>query len=664
MYFPKDIASLRKVYKYIIDNDIMYFIIGNGTNVLINERYFNQDNGILTLLYADYQDKTKTLAQETGSAIIGMYNADKDAYQQMTTDEKNIIDQYTSELTNVTYPELYKKIEEFYSKDQGTLDNYLGTNLDTWNTTAASMGDAWSSDAETSIKSKVLAAYGDIANATTEYKGQLAALELAAKANFGTDGISGAVGATYDATELLREKTQEVIDLIGSDNGDSGLMKLKKTVDLLEESWQHVAEQTGAVLNNILKILGQDLDAVNDIATETPEEIGFEGDKQFFTAYDKVAYTNENGLTGYANNNAATAAPVKNVYSYQKRSDGTYSLFEGEKELGTITQEQAAAYSASNNLSSKTISAGASIVGSTSSESGSGNNIAISKGSSVTVYDLKGTQFESSTHPYLVYNGKDYSYITEKQYQQLMKQPTDADSADNAKTEKYMQLKNKSYENDMFGYFVNDSTGERPNLQSFRWYNKASLPDYDEKYYDEISNKKHKVIAEYEANGLTYYKLEAMNLGSDLQTRSIWVTTTDLSYSAGKGADKWELTSLDTGGYTGEWDSSGRLAMLHQKELVLNASDTVNMLETVNAVRDITSTIGSAIKGNVYSMLVEKIGGIAAGAPWARERNDNAQANVFNITAEFPNANSVAEIQEAILSLPNLASQYLAENRR
>lgn len=42
MYFPKDIASLRRVYKYIIDNDIMYFIIGNGTNVLINERYFNQ----------------------------------------------------------------------------------------------------------------------------------------------------------------------------------------------------------------------------------------------------------------------------------------------------------------------------------------------------------------------------------------------------------------------------------------------------------------------------------------------------------------------------------------------------------------------------------------------------------------------------------------------
>jgi len=32
--------------------------------------------------------------------------------------------------------------------------------------------------------------------------------------------------------------------------------------------------------------------------------------------------------------------------------------------------------------------------------------------------------------------------------------------------------------------------------------------------------------------------------------------------------------SYDTGGYTGEWSNDGRLAFLHQKELVLNAEDT------------------------------------------------------------------------------------------
>jgi hypothetical protein len=48
---------------------------------------------------------------------------------------------------------------------------------------------------------------------------------------------------------------------------------------------------------------------------------------------------------------------------------------------------------------------------------------------------------------------------------------------------------------------------------------------------------------------------------------------------------------FDTGGYTGEWDSSGRLAMLHQKEIVLNAHDTENFLSAINIVRDIASMI-------------------------------------------------------------------------
>jgi len=47
----------------------------------------------------------------------------------------------------------------------------------------------------------------------------------------------------------------------------------------------------------------------------------------------------------------------------------------------------------------------------------------------------------------------------------------------------------------------------------------------------------------------------------------------------------------DTGGYTGEWGQDGKLAVLHQKELVLNASDTANMLDIVNIVRDIVQQI-------------------------------------------------------------------------
>lgn len=42
MYFPKDIFSLRRVYKYLIKYKLDYFIIGNGTNLVINDRYFDQ----------------------------------------------------------------------------------------------------------------------------------------------------------------------------------------------------------------------------------------------------------------------------------------------------------------------------------------------------------------------------------------------------------------------------------------------------------------------------------------------------------------------------------------------------------------------------------------------------------------------------------------------
>jgi hypothetical protein len=48
-----------------------------------------------------------------------------------------------------------------------------------------------------------------------------------------------------------------------------------------------------------------------------------------------------------------------------------------------------------------------------------------------------------------------------------------------------------------------------------------------------------------------------------------------------------EPASMDTGGYTGEWGSSGKLAMLHEKELVLNQNDTANFLDALNISRDV-----------------------------------------------------------------------------
>ena len=38
------------------------------------------------------------------------------------------------------------------------------------------------------------------------------------------------------------------------------------------------------------------------------------------------------------------------------------------------------------------------------------------------------------------------------------------------------------------------------------------------------------------------------------------------------------ITTFASGGYTGSWGPSGRLAVLHEKELVLNANDTLHFL--------------------------------------------------------------------------------------
>ncbi|TWM77853.1 hypothetical protein CHCC14808_1779 [Bacillus licheniformis] len=52
-----------------------------------------------------------------------------------------------------------------------------------------------------------------------------------------------------------------------------------------------------------------------------------------------------------------------------------------------------------------------------------------------------------------------------------------------------------------------------------------------------------------------------------------------------------KVASFDVGGYTGTWGSSGRLAMLHEQELVLNKADTSNVLKIVELTRNIFGDI-------------------------------------------------------------------------
>lgn len=108
--------------------------------------------------------------------------------------------------------------------------------------------------------------------------------------------------------------------------------------------------------------------------------------------------------------------------------------------------------------------------------------------------------------------------------------------------------------------------------------------------------------------------------------------------------------SFDTGGYTGEWGPDGKMAMLHEKELVLNAGDTENFLRSMGMLKDITAAIE---KSSAYAAL--GLGGAVAASGY--ETSSLLEQQV-TITAEFPNVTDRNEIEEALNSLVNRASQF------
>ena len=104
-----------------------------------------------------------------------------------------------------------------------------------------------------------------------------------------------------------------------------------------------------------------------------------------------------------------------------------------------------------------------------------------------------------------------------------------------------------------------------------------------------------------------------------------------------------------TGGYTGSWGPEGKLAILHEKELILNQDDTQNILSTVSLIRELVNMIDAqAASASLFNL-------ISTPSP---NPNTNTLEQRVEITAEFPNVNDRYEIEEAFNNLVNRASQY------
>lgn len=130
--------------------------------------------------------------------------------------------------------------------------------------------------------------------------------------------------------------------------------------------------------------------------------------------------------------------------------------------------------------------------------------------------------------------------------------------------------------------------------------------------------------------------------------------------SGSKSRSSSRAASFDTGGYTGTWDNStnnatGKMAVLHEKEIVLNKYDTANLLEAVKLQRNLTEKLQNAKIS--ASSTINKINETVN-----NNRVDNSSiTQPISIYADFPNANSSSEIEAAFQGLFGKASTFIGK---
>jgi hypothetical protein len=98
------------------------------------------------------------------------------------------------------------------------------------------------------------------------------------------------------------------------------------------------------------------------------------------------------------------------------------------------------------------------------------------------------------------------------------------------------------------------------------------------------------------------------------------------------------------------------MAVLHEKEIVLNKQDTANILSAVDLVRSLGDSM-------MNTMAFMSSGYAMSAAAWELAKELIIEQTV-NINAEFPNATDRAEIEAAFEELVGLATQHAYENKR
>lgn len=123
------------------------------------------------------------------------------------------------------------------------------------------------------------------------------------------------------------------------------------------------------------------------------------------------------------------------------------------------------------------------------------------------------------------------------------------------------------------------------------------------------------------------------------------------------------LPTFKSGGYTGSWGPSGRLAIIHEKELILNQDDTKSLINIIREYGKLKSTNinGMDVLNLSFNDIITKFKSIINKINLNNQNQVAAQQ--VSIEASFPNVSVASEIEDAFNDLLNRAAQYASLNR-
>lgn len=175
--------------------------------------------------------------------------------------------------------------------------------------------------------------------------------------------------------------------------------------------------------------------------------------------------------------------------------------------------------------------------------------------------------------------------------------------------------------------------------------------------FDVISKKTNSVAREYRnvGNNADTARKKTIDLIDVLNRVPNYGNSSARSTSGGGTA------TFASGGYTGTWENSsnnaqGKMAVLHEKELILNKQDTSNLIEAVNMQRQLYSNFSGQTKNNE-----NVVNNMSKNINTMHTNNDNSKKvqQDVSIYPSFPNVTNSTEIENAFTNLFGQAAIFV-----